>query len=47
MAKEFLARVVEQARGKGLTSVWSVDFMTDALTSGRRFRMSNIVDDYT
>ena len=27
--------------------VWSVDFMTDALSSGRRFRMLNIVDDYT
>jgi putative transposase len=27
--------------------VWSVDFMTDALGSGRRFRMLNIVDDYT
>lgn len=26
---------------------WSVDFMTDALSSGRRFRMLNIVDDYT
>jgi putative transposase len=27
--------------------VWSVDFMSDALSSGRRFRMLNIVDDYT
>src|SRR2546427_1083812 len=27
--------------------VWSVDFMTDALSSGRRFRILNIVDDYT
>jgi len=27
--------------------VWSVDFMTDALSAGRRFRMLNIVDDYT
>jgi putative transposase len=26
---------------------WSVDFMTDALSSGRRFRTLNIVDDYT
>jgi putative transposase len=26
---------------------WSVDFMSDALSSGRRFRMLNIVDDYT
>ena len=27
--------------------VWSVDFMTDALSWGRRFRTLNIVDDYT
>lgn len=25
--------------------VWSVDFMTDALSSGRRFRILNVVDD--
>ena len=25
----------------------SIDFMTGALSSGRRFRMLNIVDDYT
>jgi len=27
--------------------VWSVELMTDALSSGRRFRTLNIVDDYT
>ena len=27
--------------------MWSVNFMTDALSSGRRFRTLNIVDDYT
>jgi putative transposase len=27
--------------------VWSVDFMSDALSTGRRFRTLNIVDDYT
>lgn len=27
--------------------VWSVDFMSDTLNSGRRFRTLNIVDDYT
>jgi putative transposase len=27
--------------------IWSVDFMTDALSSGRKFRTLNIVDDYT
>lgn len=26
---------------------WSVDFMSDQLASGRRFRILNIVDDYT
>ena len=31
----------------GANQVWLVDFMTDALSSGRRFRMLNIVDDYT
>ena len=31
----------------GAKQVWSVDFMTDALSSGRRFRTLNIVDDYT
>jgi putative transposase len=27
--------------------VWSVDFVTDSLSSGRRFRTLNMVDDYT
>src|SRR5271165_1829528 len=27
--------------------VWSIDFMSDTLSSGRRFRTLNIVDDYT
>jgi putative transposase len=31
----------------GANQVWSLDFMTDALSSGRRFRTLNIVDDYT
>ena len=26
---------------------WSMDFMTDQLVDGRRFRILNIVDDYT
>src|SRR5271169_5449382 len=30
-----------------VNQVWSVDFMTDGLSSGRRFRTLNIVDDYT
>jgi putative transposase len=35
------------AEPRGANQVWSVDFMTDALSSGRRFRTLNIVDDYT
>jgi len=31
----------------GINQVWSVDFMTDAFSSGRRFRTLNVVDDYT
>jgi putative transposase len=31
----------------GANQTWSVDFMTDALSSGRRFRTLNIVDDFT
>jgi putative transposase len=27
--------------------MWSVDFMTDALSSGRKFCILNVVDDYT
>lgn len=27
--------------------VWSVDFMSDTLSTGRRFRLLNVVDDYT
>jgi putative transposase len=30
-----------------VNQVWSVDFMSDTLSSGRRFRTLNIVDDYT
>ncbi len=35
------------AEPTGANQVWSVDFMTDALSSGRRFRTLNIVDDFT
>lgn len=26
--------------------VWSIDFMSDALTDGRRFRLFNVIDDF-
>jgi putative transposase len=26
--------------------VWSIDFMSDALTDGRRFRVLNVLDDF-
>jgi putative transposase len=31
----------------GANERWSVDFMSDQLASGRRFRILNLVDDYT
>jgi putative transposase len=30
----------------GLNEVWSIDFMSDTLWDGRRFRLLNIIDDY-
>ncbi|MEN9549785.1 MAG: hypothetical protein RIR12_2376 [Bacteroidota bacterium] len=30
----------------GVNEVWSVDFMSDTLWDGRRFRLLNIIDDY-
>jgi putative transposase len=30
----------------GLNEVWSVDFMSDTLWDGRRFRLLNVIDDY-
>jgi putative transposase len=29
-----------------LNETWSVDFMSDALTNGRRFRVLNVIDDH-
>src|SRR5436189_226751 len=30
----------------GPNQMWSLDFMSDALTDGRKFRVLNIIDDY-
>ena len=31
---------------EALNQVWSMDFMSDSLVDGRRFRLLNIIDDY-
>lgn len=30
----------------GISQTWSMDFMSDSLVDGRRFRLLNIIDDY-
>ena len=30
----------------GINEVWSIDFMSDTLWDGRRFRLLNVIDDY-
>lgn len=32
---------------KAVNERWSVDFMSDQLASGRRFRVVNVVDDFS
>ena len=32
---------------QGVNQRWSIDFVQDALDDGRRFRMLNVVDDFT
>ena len=38
---------LERVVARGPNQRWSMDFMTDQLADGRRFRILNIVDDYT
>jgi putative transposase len=46
--KKRLPARVKQAlyQPAGVNEVWSVDFMSDTLWDGRKFRLLNIVDDY-
>jgi putative transposase len=32
---------------QGLYQRWSLDFVSDALACGRRFRVLNVIDDYS
>lgn len=47
-AKRRLPERVKQALSipDGPNQMWSLDFMSDALTDGRKFRVLNIIDDY-
>jgi putative transposase len=46
--KKRLPTRVKQAlfQPHGINEVWSIDFMSDSLWDGRKFRLLNIVDDY-
>ena len=40
-------RIKEQLASPGkINDTWSIDFMSDALHNGRRFRVLNVIDDY-
>lgn len=45
--KRLPARVKQSLfQPQGINEVWSIDFMSDTLWDGRRFRLLNVVDDY-
>jgi putative transposase len=45
--KRLPARVKQSLfQPEGINEVWSIDFMSDTLWDGRRFRLLNVVDDY-
>lgn len=45
--KRLAARVKEPlAAPGGFTQTWSIDFMSDALSNGVKFRSFNVIDDY-
>ena len=45
--KRAAAPRVPRPRSSGPNDSWSMDFVSDALSSGRRFRALTIVDDFT
>lgn len=45
--KRLPARVKQALfRPEAINQVWSIDFMSDSLWDGRRFRLLNVIDDY-
>ncbi len=45
--KKLTRQRIPMAVPDGLNERWSIDFVSDQLANGRRFRVLNIVDDYS